>query len=265
MKREVDRLYVADIVVSDRHRAVDEERVKGLAESFRVLGQQTPISVWTPDNEAVHLIVGRHRLEAAKLLGWDRIDGVFVNMTERQRRMWEISENLHRSELSALERAEQIAEWIRLASEADEDADAISSQLGTKPGRPEGGVNAAARNLGIAKTEAHRAADIAAMDPDAKKEAERLSLSRNQDALADAARHATKEQQIRALREAAAKRAARQQMSASEKRIEAGVNAVKRLSAEELEVFDDWYKAYREDGGAVFDKTKAGHALMGTA
>ena len=29
-------------------------------------------------------------------------------------RLWEISENLHRADLSALERAEQIAEWVAL-------------------------------------------------------------------------------------------------------------------------------------------------------
>lgn len=29
--------------------------------------------------------------------------------------MWEITENVHRSELKALERPEHVAEWVRLA------------------------------------------------------------------------------------------------------------------------------------------------------
>ena len=32
-------------------------------------------------------------------------------------RLWEIAENLHRSELTVTERAEHIAEWVRLIAE----------------------------------------------------------------------------------------------------------------------------------------------------
>lgn len=57
-----------------------------------------------------------------------------------------VSENLHRAELSALERDEQIAKWIALA-----DKKRISVQPAPKSTRerPESGVNAAARELGI--------------------------------------------------------------------------------------------------------------------
>jgi ParB family chromosome partitioning protein len=62
-----------------------------------------------------------------------------------------------------LERSEHLAEWLRLT-------DGVSAQLAPKPkgGRPEGGVNAAARELNIDRTEAQRAIQIDGLSPDAK-------------------------------------------------------------------------------------------------
>jgi hypothetical protein len=40
-----------------------------------------------------------------------------VKLNEVDSRLWEIAENLHRAELSTLERSDQIAEWVRLAEE----------------------------------------------------------------------------------------------------------------------------------------------------
>jgi ParB-like nuclease domain len=57
---------------------------------------------------------GGHRLAAVKRLGLEYIECFVVeNESDDQARLWEIAENLHRAELTALERAEQIAEWIR--------------------------------------------------------------------------------------------------------------------------------------------------------
>jgi hypothetical protein len=55
------------------------------------------------------------------------------------------------------ERADHIAEWVRLTD------DRITSHDGTKSGlgAPERGVNAAARELGIGRMSAHRAVEIA--------------------------------------------------------------------------------------------------------
>ncbi len=52
-----------------------------------------------------------------------------------------------RAELTALERDEHVAEWIRLA-------ETVSRQLDAKPqvGRPEAGVRKAARDLGLSET-----------------------------------------------------------------------------------------------------------------
>jgi ParB family transcriptional regulator, chromosome partitioning protein len=60
--------------------------------------------------------------------------------------------NLHRAELRKLQRDEQVAEWIRLTD---------ASQVEThKKGQQPGGVNAAARELGVEKMDAHRAVKV---------------------------------------------------------------------------------------------------------
>lgn len=253
MKREVDRLYVTDVIVATNRRNTDPDRVAQLAASMKALGLQTPISVWSGDNETVHLVVGRHRLEAAKLLGWEQIDGIFVEMTERQRRLWEISENLHRADLSALERAELEAEWMRLSAEEAEVSRQVDAKLPI--GRPAGGRREAARSIGMNEPAARRAEAVAKLEPEAKEEARSLHLDDNQSALLKASRHATKEDQIRALREHAVKRVTFSEANSSEKRIEKFQTAAKALSPEEFAIADEWFTEFRvERGAAVFDR-----------
>ncbi len=193
---ELLRLDPDDIEVSEARRSVDPERVTSLAASMQAIGLQTPISVWvTDDNQHVHLVAGRHRLEAAKLLGWEQISCFVVKLDERQRRMWELSENLHRAELTVLERSESIAEWIRLSEEVS-----ILRQIGAKPGRPEGGRRAAVREIGIPETSARRAEAVSSLLPEAKKEAKALGLDDNQTALLKAASKTTPEGQVESLR-----------------------------------------------------------------
>ena len=109
-------VYADAVTVPDGRRNLDPAAVDRLVESISAIGLQQPISVWAPDANTAILVAGRHRFEACKRLNWFEIPAVFVDMDERERRMWEISENLHRAELTTLERDEQVAEWIRLAS-----------------------------------------------------------------------------------------------------------------------------------------------------
>jgi ParB family chromosome partitioning protein len=167
----------ADIAVGDRLRALDHESVERLKESISRIGLKTPISVrssghgWT-------LVSGRHRLEACIALGLDEIPVVAETGSELEARLWEIAENLHRAELTALERAEHISLWIGLrgergegrshdqagdklgqvgaVSELDKAAQAVPPPAGGGRGR-EGGVRAAARELGVSQTDARRA------------------------------------------------------------------------------------------------------------
>ena len=70
---------------------------------------------------------------------------------------------------AALQRDEQVAEWIRLVDGEEE----VSSQPVTKPqgGRLESGVRRAARELGVNRMDAHRATKVDSIDPEAKKAA----------------------------------------------------------------------------------------------
>jgi ParB family chromosome partitioning protein len=65
-----------------------------------------------------------------------------------------------------LRRSTQIARWIELTTAKQE---TISAQVEPKidRGRPEGGINAASRDLGIDRNEAQRAVKIAGIEDDA--------------------------------------------------------------------------------------------------
>lgn len=182
-------LFIDDIVVSDRHRPVDADAVKVLAASIRSLGLRTPITIRSPSDSECYLVAGRHRLEAARLLGWEKIECFVLDCSEDEAEMWEISENLHRAELTVMQRAEQVARWAELA-------DRNKSQLATKigRGRPEGGVAKAARELNLDKDEVHRAVKIAALTPEAKAVAAERGLDNIQSALLEAARVAPENQ-----------------------------------------------------------------------
>ncbi|MGE0651701.1 MAG: hypothetical protein AB7P12_08120 [Alphaproteobacteria bacterium] len=125
----------------------------------------------------------RHKI-AAYVFGGD----------ERNARMWEIAENLHRVDLTALERSEQVAEWVRLASEKQ------SSQSERKGHRPKGGVNEAVRSLGVDRASAHRAVKVASLAPEAKRAAIIMGLDDNHSALLDAAKAETPEARVEATR-----------------------------------------------------------------
>ena len=55
-----------------------------------------------------------------------------VAFDDVEARLWTISENLHRNELTVTQRAEQIAEWIRLTEGKREE---VSVQVGPKTPR----------------------------------------------------------------------------------------------------------------------------------
>jgi ParB/RepB/Spo0J family partition protein len=92
---------------------LDGEIVERLKESISRIGLKTPISVrssvqgWT-------LVAGGHRLAACIELGINQVPVVAETGSELEVRLWEIAENLHRAELTALERAQHISQWIKL-------------------------------------------------------------------------------------------------------------------------------------------------------
>ncbi len=94
------------------------------------------------------------------------------------------------------ERADYIAEWLRLTGEV------ISAQVEPKMarGRPPSGVNAASRELGIKRAEAQRAGKIASIRPEARAAAKAAGLDDNQSVLLKVASEKTAEKQLARIR-----------------------------------------------------------------
>jgi ParB-like chromosome segregation protein Spo0J len=256
--RVIASVPVTKIRVGERSRALREDAMVSLLESIKSIGLQVPISVHVDPSsrdERYVLVAGLHRLEACRRLGMAHIDARILDLDETDRRLWEISENLHRAELTALERSEHIAEWIRLTEEREiqpAQVAPLEKSIGYRspPLQKTGGINAAARELNIDRTDAQRAVKIDSLAPEAKIEAKAIHLDRNRRALLGAAKAPSKEAQIRALREEAARKAApHDDAGGSERRIDAAMSAVKRLSQDELAAFTDWFGAFRAQRG----------------
>lgn len=102
MKIEID-----SIRINKRKRNLNADKVGELAESFLLLGQLEPILLATNGGEYT-LLAGLHRLEAAKLLGWQTIEATLYQGDELERELVEIDENLMNNDLTVLEQGEHI-------------------------------------------------------------------------------------------------------------------------------------------------------------
>ena len=96
---QITKLKVNDIVVKDRLRGVDSEKVERLKESIQRVGLIHPITV-----SGGVLVAGLHRLTAHRELGIEEIDCHIIDDDELLQKEIEIDENLHRKELTVLER-----------------------------------------------------------------------------------------------------------------------------------------------------------------
>ena len=206
------------IDISIHHRPTHADKVGELVQSIRTLGlQSAPVVI---EREGRYkLVSGRHRLEAIRVLGYEEAPVRIVGFDDLQARMWTISENLHRNELSALDRAQQIAEYARLTNEKlegkteeavktegdDPRETAIEQekprQVGAAGGRGnEGGNRATARDLGVPEQTVRRAAQVDSITPAAKEAVREAGLDRNQSALLRVASYAD-EDQVEAVKE----------------------------------------------------------------
>jgi ParB-like chromosome segregation protein Spo0J len=186
-------------------------------------------------------MTGRHRLEAAKRLGWEKVECIVHNEgDEVDAELWEIAENLHRAELTALERDEQIARWAELA--ARRVSDKLSETGKAKGGRP--GIAAkAAKELGVDERAVQRAVRVASLSDEAKAVARETGLADNRTALLDAAKRPTPAEQVEAIRQRAAPKAVKladdplNNLEAREKQVAALMAAWNRASKEAREEF----------------------------
>lgn len=248
--RKVEFLYVDVIEVHDRLRSVDDGAVGVISASLEKIGLRTPISVRyyeeRPEglpgdtDDALVLMTGAHRLAAAKQLGWEKIECfVYYDGDEVDAQLWEIAENLHRAELTALERDEQVALWVKL------NAERISRQSDEKigRGRPKGGVNSAAKEIGLSEPDARRAVKVASLSKEAKEAAREAGLDDNRTALLDAAKHDNVADQVAAIQQRATAKPVKladiplNDFDAKEKQVAALMSAWNKASPEARQEF----------------------------
>ena len=152
------------IQIPSTTRPYNATAVVDIKRSIEAIGLQSAPTVIEREGHYV-LVAGRHRIEALRLLGVETVLVRLVDMDEREARMWTISENLHRAELTALQRAEQMAEFVQL-SEQKRAAERVTrrklhqklSHGGRGEWRPALVRANAARDLGATREEIRRAA-----------------------------------------------------------------------------------------------------------
>lgn len=190
---ELKSLGVEAIATPDNWRDLNRSAIQGLMTSIREIGLQIPITVRLNQEDGVLpsskfvLVAGRHRLEACRQLGMDQILCRVIDhgpSAEREARLWYISENLHRAELTTLDKKMMVAEWIRLTEDKLSANKPAQHARVSKGGRGhKGGLSAAVLDLGITRREGQRALTIARITPEAESVIRTSGLADNQNKL----------------------------------------------------------------------------------
>jgi ParB-like chromosome segregation protein Spo0J len=180
----LDKIAVGDVLVAGKRRELNPEKAKTMAASMAKIGLRTPITVRRIKKglgtTVLVLVAGGYRLAAAKSLGWKDIDAFIMKGDKTDARMWQLIENVHRAELTALERAESVAELVQLVR---------TSEKGGQLGHPGGhqphdrGISRAAKALGFTRQEVRRSLEIAGISAEAKAKAKEKGLDKKQSAL----------------------------------------------------------------------------------
>jgi ParB/RepB/Spo0J family partition protein len=208
MTREIQQVDVDAIDIGADRRVVMPQDVERLVASIERIGLQTPITIrYCPERpshdgciDSYLLLTGAHRLAAVRQLGWDKIECFIMNCDQIEAELIEIAENLHRCELTALERSNQIARWAELTATKVRQVDEPLAG-GRQPS--EKGQAKVARALGISEPDARRAVKVASLSPEAKMAARAAGIDNNRSALLKAAAAATPAAQVQTISEIA--------------------------------------------------------------
>jgi ParB-like chromosome segregation protein Spo0J len=185
--------------IASRCRPVIPKLVETLVAEIPKDGLRTPLTITWLDGVA-HLVVGLQRLEALKILDWDAVPCVCENDKIAAQR-WQIGENLHRGELTKLQRANQTAALLELETNSE----GISGEKAQKKkrGRPEAGDAKAARTINVrGKTVDAKRKNIgfdrkvSGIHADAQRAMVQAGLDDDGDALGKVAKQPTREAQL---------------------------------------------------------------------
>lgn len=157
-----------EVEVGERHRALSNDAIDRLAASMDQIGLRHPITIRVVDEMVVEgeltagvpvLVTGAHRLAAAKKLGWERIDCVEIDNDDITAELWELSENLHRLDLTKEQRDEHIRRYAELLEARREVVVQNDKQpkSGPKGGRPVSVTTQIAQDTGLSHQTVRRA------------------------------------------------------------------------------------------------------------
>jgi ParB-like chromosome segregation protein Spo0J len=223
--RPAKHVFVAidEIDVSYAIRPYNASVVAKLAQSIRAIGLQTPLTCVIRDGHHI-LVAGRNRLEALRTVRADQAPVRIVDFDDIEAQLWQLSENLHRAELTKLEYDRQVVRYAELlkikqaagaaaalqpqpaneihAGRISRQVDEKSSQhvAAKSAGRPEGGNSAVARALNVPEATVRRAYHTASLSPEAQEAAVETGLDDNRSALLEAAKARTPEAQTATIR-----------------------------------------------------------------
>lgn len=125
------KVAIRSISIGKRMRPISATHVDALSESIRDVGLLQPIVV----TNANVLVVGAHRLEACRALGWTEIEATVVTLEDIDRELAEIDENLIRNDLSVLDRSEHLARRKVLYVARHQETRPVTEQGGPGRGR----------------------------------------------------------------------------------------------------------------------------------
>ncbi|SIR41426.1 chromosome partitioning protein, ParB family [Rhizobium sp. RU35A] len=101
------QLSLSQILIGSRQRPIDRDYAAVIGASMKEHGQLQPIVVRaTPAAQCPYtLVIGGHRCTGAEIHGIEMLDAIVVKANSADAQMLELAENLHRRDLSVLDRA----------------------------------------------------------------------------------------------------------------------------------------------------------------
>lgn len=165
------RVTADSIEIGERHRSLNEDACARLMASMKEIGLKQPISIRIVDLMVIDghecegvpvLVAGRHRLEAARRLGWSHIDCFEVEDDPVSAELWEIAENLHRCDLTREQRDEHIRRYGELLATRDAEIQVVQNEppeigYGKPPPQTKGIALRIAEETGLSRSTVRRA------------------------------------------------------------------------------------------------------------
>ena len=232
-------VVIDQISIGLNRRPLKDEKVAELMESIQANGLLNPITL----DQKLNLIAGLHRLTAYKLLGFDNIECKIITYKDaEQARLAEIDENLIRSELDALERAElwlerdQILERLGLrAKPGDNQYTHKGSEIISPPPKT---TLELAKEAGYTDRTFQQGKQIArSIDPEVKQVIRGTPVAKSPTMLLRVARAGTKEAQMAKQAEKAAQEAQRRRDHKEAQR-QANLAAAARIEQKKLQLVE---------------------------